>query len=88
MLKRFVLLAALVACYATPALAQATVFVVRHAERADDGAAKLEDDPDLSAAGRARAEALAAALEDAGITAIFATQYKRTHQTAAPLAKA
>ena len=88
MLKRLVLLAALVACFATPALAQATVFVVRHAERADDGAAKLEDDPDLSAAGRARAEALAAALEDAGVTAIFATQYKRTHQTAAPLAKA
>jgi phosphohistidine phosphatase SixA len=44
-------------------------------------------DPGLSEAGRARAEALAAALRDAGITAIFATEYKRTQQTAAPLAK-
>jgi broad specificity phosphatase PhoE len=88
MMKRIVLLTLLAACVAPQALAQSAVFVVRHAERADDGAAALEDDPDLAAAGRARAEALAATLKDAGITAIYATQYKRTHQTAAPLAKA
>ena len=45
-------------------------------------------DPDLSEAGRARAESLATALKDAKITAIYATKYKRTQQTAAPLAKA
>jgi 2,3-bisphosphoglycerate-dependent phosphoglycerate mutase len=47
----------------------------------------MASDPELSAAGRARAEALASMLKDAGVTAIFATEYKRTQQTAAPLAK-
>ena len=69
--------------------AQETVFVVRHAERADGGAAStmMTSDPELSEAGRARAESLAAALRDTGITAIFVTEFKRTQQTAAPLAK-
>ena len=62
---------------ATPAAAQQTVFLVRHAERADTS-------PE---AGRARAESLASALKDARITAIYATEFKRTQQTAAPLAK-
>ena len=44
-------------------------------------------DPDLSEAGRARAQSLASALKDAHITAIYATEFKRTQQTAAPLAK-
>ena len=68
-----------------------TIVVVRHAERADagtGGAMTMATDPELSEAGRARAESLAVALKDAGITAIFATEYKRTQQTAAPLAKA
>ena len=45
-------------------------------------------DPDLSEAGRARAASLAAMLKDAGVSAIFVTEFKRTQQTAAPLAKA
>jgi phosphohistidine phosphatase SixA len=70
------------------ALAQ-TVFLVRHAERADsESGATPGTDPDLSASGRARAESLAGILKDAGIAAIFVTEYKRTQQTAAPLAKA
>lgn len=80
----------LLVCSLVPAAAQ-TTFVVRHAERADTaagGAAMMATDPDLSAVGRARAEALAAALKDAKITAIYVTQYKRTQQTAAPLARA
>ena len=86
-----ILLAVLVVAPATPAAAQHTVFLVRHAERADSSPGKspaMGADPDLSAAGRARAESLATVLKDAKITAIYATEYKRTQQTAAPLAKA
>jgi len=69
--------------------AQNTVFVVRHAERADgESAGMTASDPDLSAAGKVRAEGLASALKDAGITAIYVTEFKRTQQTAAPLATA
>ncbi len=76
---------------AASAAAQQTVFVVRHAERADaaaGGPAMLATDPELSDAGRARAQSLASALKDAGITAIIVTEFKRTQQTAEPLAKA
>ena len=46
----------------------------------------MAPDPDLSEAGKARAASLAAMLKDAKITAIYVTEYKRTRQTAAPLA--
>jgi len=75
---------------ALPASAQ-SVFVVRHAERADTsagGSPMMASDPDLSETGKARAQSLAAALKDARITAIFTTEFKRTRQTAEPLAKA
>jgi broad specificity phosphatase PhoE len=66
----------------TIASAQPVVVVVRHAEKAaSDG-----KDPDLSPAGRARAEALARILKDSGITTIFTTEFKRTEETAAPTA--
>jgi phosphohistidine phosphatase SixA len=73
------------------AYAQNTIFVVRHAERADSNTgapAMMGTDPDLSEAGRARAASLATVLKDAHISAIFVTEFKRTQQTAAPLAKA
>ena len=82
------LLVVLVLALPLPAFAQATepslVVLVRHAEKAAEPA----DDPALSDAGRARAEALAAALRDAGVTAIVTTQFKRTRDTAQPLAAA
>lgn len=84
------ILGILVALAMAPIAAAQTAFVVRHAERADaatGGATMMATDPELSEAGRVRAESLATALEDAGITAIFVTEYKRTQQTAAPLAK-
>jgi broad specificity phosphatase PhoE len=59
-----------------------TVIVVRHAERAADDPA----DPGLSAAGRARAHALREAVSAAGVTAVYATQYRRTRETGAPVA--
>ncbi len=67
------------------ASAQATVFLVRHAEKAASGDAK---NPDLSDIGQARAKALGKSLKDTGVTAIYATEFKRTQQTAEPLAHA
>jgi broad specificity phosphatase PhoE len=83
MMKRFAFCFLLASALLSTATAQSTIFVVRHAEKAD-----ATKDPDLSEAGRARAEALAKALRDAKIVAIYATEFKRTQQTAAPLAKA
>ena len=73
------------------AAGQSTIFVVRHAERADapsPHAAMMKDDPDLSPAGVQRAKALAAMLRDAEIKAIYTSEWKRTRQTAASLATA
>ncbi|HLL77355.1 MAG TPA: phosphoglycerate mutase family protein, partial [Pyrinomonadaceae bacterium] len=60
-----------------------TVFLVRHAEKADVPGS----DPPLSEAGRARAEALARLLQSAGVKAVLTSQFQRTQQTAEPLAK-
>jgi phosphohistidine phosphatase SixA len=59
------------------------VVIVRHAERA----AEPVDDPALSPAGERRAEALASALADARITSIITTHFRRTRDTAKPLAQ-
>jgi broad specificity phosphatase PhoE len=82
-MKRFALLLFLSALFVTAAAAQSTIFFVRHAEKAEGAG----NDPDLSEAGHARAESLANTLKDAGISAVFVTELKRTQQTAAPLAK-
>src|SRR5205823_820783 len=68
---------------ALPLRAQEAVFLVRHAEKAD-----LSKDAALSAAGEARARALAERLREAGVTAIYTSEYRRTKQTAQPLARA
>ncbi|PYK37004.1 MAG: histidine phosphatase family protein [Verrucomicrobia bacterium] len=67
---------------ASIASAEPVIVIVRHAEKAANGG----NDPDLSSAGRARADALARILKDAGITAIFTSEFKRTQETAAPAA--
>lgn len=85
------LAAAAVLTITATASAQNAVFVVRHAERADAGAnasPMMASDPDLSEIGKARATSLVTTLRDAGITAIYSTEYKRTQQTAEPLATA
>lgn len=82
MMKRLLLATALSLLTASSALAQ-TVVLVRHAEKADQSA-----DPVLSAAGEARAQALAATLADSHPTAILVTPLQRTGQTAAPTAAA
>jgi broad specificity phosphatase PhoE len=69
---------------ARPAAGQATlVILARHGEKADT----TEDTP-LSAAGEARAEALARAVAGARLDAVFATEFVRTQRTGAPAATA
>lgn len=59
------------------------VVFVRHGEREAVGA-----DPALTAAGRERARRLARMLRDAGVSAIFTSEARRTKETAQPLAAA
>ncbi len=61
-----------------------TVYVVRHAERAEDGSS----DPPLSREGQARAQALQSVLGEVALSAIHTTHLKRTWQTAGPVATA
>ncbi len=70
--------------------ATTTVIFVRHAEKA----AEPSDDPGLSEAGKRRAAELARQLVDAdvvpglGVDAVFSTPYRRTEETAKPVADA
>jgi len=71
------------AYFATFSRPLTTVILVRHAEK------KIEpgnEDPDLTPEGVARAQEIARVFGDAGVNAIYATQYKRTQQTVKPLA--
>lgn len=58
------------------------IVVVRHAEKA----ATEGTDPSLSEAGVKRAQELVRVAEDAGVSAIYTTQYKRSKETSKPLA--
>lgn len=71
---------------ATPrdTVAPLTFVVVRHGEKASDD----PEDPSLSTAGRARAAALAERLLDEPLVAVYATEFRRTRQTAQPAATA
>lgn len=67
-----------------PVPGSTTVYLVRHAEKSSKN--PNDPDPDISASGRARAKALATRLGGSGVTAIIVTQFKRTQETAEPLA--
>src|SRR5690349_4591663 len=58
------------------------VLIVRHAEKASDA----EDSP-LADAGTGRAQALAGVAENAGVSAIYTTQFRRNHDTAKPFSE-
>lgn len=59
-----------------------TIYLIRHAEKAD-----ASPDTELSDLGKARANKWMAYFSDKSISAIYATPYKRTNATVAPLAK-
>jgi broad specificity phosphatase PhoE len=79
-MKRVMLASAVWLLAASAASAQ-TVYIVRHAEKADASA-----DPELSPAGQERAEALAAALREAHPSLVLTSPLKRTRLTAGPTA--
>jgi phosphohistidine phosphatase SixA len=58
------------------------IFLIRHAEKLQSGS-----DPDLAPIGLERTQVLATNLKDANISAIYATDFKRTRQTVSPLAQ-
>lgn len=59
-----------------------TVYLTRHAEKVANG-----KNPELTEAGKQRANNIAIMLSSAGITEIYSSNYKRTLQTAEPLAQ-
>ena len=59
------------------------IYLVRHAEKQADGT----KDPSLTKQGHKRAEQIAKILANKSIKAIYSSDYKRTQQTATPLAK-
>ena len=78
--------ACVVTASAAAAYAQQAVILVRHAEL--EGAAMAEPKMlPLSESGEARAKRLASMLKDAGIGAIYVTDFVRTNKTAEPLAR-
>lgn len=71
----------LISCSRTQA-GPTVVLIVRHADKASDA----EDSP-LNEAGMQRAQALVGVAGDAGISAIYTSQFKRNRDTAQPLAQ-
>jgi broad specificity phosphatase PhoE len=57
--------------------------IIRHAEKA----AEPEDDPPLAEAGRTRAAELARMLAGSGVSALYASDRRRTQETVQPLAE-
>ena len=74
----FITVIIVVACWVfTPT----TVMVLRHAEKAGPS---TDPNPPLTQEGQDRADALAQLVQDAGISAIYVSQYQRTQLTAQP----
>jgi broad specificity phosphatase PhoE len=78
-----ILIFSFLACNSQVEAQTKTIFLVRHAEKADDGSR----DPDLSETGKVRAENLATILSTAKVDFVYSTDYKRTRQTGLPSAK-
>ena len=62
-----------------------SIFLVRHAEKDQTSGS---DDPGLSACGESRAQSIAGMLADVALDRVYSTDYKRTRDTASPIASA
>ncbi len=81
---RYLLIALFIAVGAAGAAQAAdVVYLLRHAEKMADGTS----DPELTDAGRARACYLVGFFADKGLTHVLSSDYRRTQQTAGPVAK-
>jgi 2,3-bisphosphoglycerate-dependent phosphoglycerate mutase len=80
LLSSFLLLASLAFCQQEGGTK--TFIFIRHAEKMQEPAA----DPPLTEQGQQRARIIAALLKEQPVQAIFATPYRRTQETARPLA--
>jgi phosphohistidine phosphatase SixA len=69
-------------CGTTGTPASFELILIRHAEKSPDGR-----DPDLTRYGAERAEWLAQWLATAKLSAVWSSDYRRTRQTAAPVAR-
>lgn len=70
-------------CATHPSPADTTYYLVRHAEKTAE-----KPDPALTPEGEQRAQDLAQRLANVPLTAIYSSDYKRTRDTAAPIAAA
>ena len=77
-----ILMSVLLGCAPRSEDPDSMIYLVRHAEKILD-----QSDPDLTEWGHKRAEFLADLLEGKGVTHIHSSDYIRTRNTAAPLAK-
>ena len=68
-------------CASSAVAQKKTIILVRHAEKVD-----ASQDPELTDAGRQRAERLAKIVKKYKPGAIYSTDFKRTRDTAAPIA--
>ncbi|MCC7308203.1 MAG: histidine phosphatase family protein [Acidobacteria bacterium] len=81
-MKTLIFLFVLLCSFTAAAAAQSkTILLVRHAEKIDES-----QDPELSAAGKERAERLVKKIGRFRPGAFYSTNYKRTRDTIAPLA--
>jgi broad specificity phosphatase PhoE len=62
-----------------------SIFLVRHAEKDQSSES---DDPGLSVCGESRAQSIAAMLADVDLDKVYSTDYRRTRDTARPIAAA
>jgi broad specificity phosphatase PhoE len=87
-IRTLAVFALILACPLSVVGAQEAIFVVRHSDPPPVlNLDEITDETPLSESGQNRAKMLAERLRDAGITVIYATQARRTVETAEPLAK-